>query len=235
MDPGYLPFDKRYMIAFFASWGVAFVMLCLYRTYARNSKLTISEIFKQKTITISNLNKIFIAPFCGRLTIGKHSFPLMRSTENYRNMFNHHMATIINEINIGSVFKGTVHQFYDKEQGTNHYSEILLYLVPGIIVAYFAGGDYPLYIKVLVPLLFTIPIVLEGSGRWKYVNDEIKYKRFFKYRTIELSEVRDFELLIPSMERVFELKIRTALSTYIVRDAKLKRILPIVSLLNSGE
>jgi hypothetical protein len=231
MEPANFPVDRDYLLAFFFICCVAFVVLSLYQMLARNSKLTISELIKQKIVTISNINEIYISPFGARLKLGGYSFPLQRYSENYRNTFNNYIASIINEIDASIILKGKVDFFSDDEKKL-YYSKIF-YNMPWIIILSDAIFDMPIYILVSLLIVFVILLGLEESGSWEFSNNKIKFKYFFQCNTIDLSKVRDFELIIPSRKLEFELKILSESSTFILRDKKLKKMLPVVSLLNS--
>lgn len=222
--------EKVYIVAIFFTCCVAFVILSLYQILARNSKLSISELIKQNIITISNIDEIFISSFGARLKCGKYSFPLQRYTENYRNIFNNYIASIIKDVKSYRIYKGKVDYFSDKDKKID-YSKIF-YNIPWAIILLDAIIDIPLLVMVLIFIMFIILFFFEGSGSWKFSNNEIAIKYFFQLETIDLSKVKDFEILIPNRKLEFELRILSELSTYTIRDKKLIKLLPIVSFLN---
>jgi hypothetical protein len=74
------------------------IFFSMYRILAGPSNVSLRQLINRKTINPSTLGDIYISQFGGRLTFHKSSYPLQCYNEEYRQVFNAYLSTILGDI-----------------------------------------------------------------------------------------------------------------------------------------
>lgn len=228
MGPEILPWWKVLTIALFFLFFLAFIFFGIYRIFAGPPKLSIQQLINRKIINISTLNDIYLSQIGGRLTINKFSYPLQYYNKGYRRMFNAYLSTVLGDIRNTSACQGKVDYLTDKGFKIDFVRLILFVSMLLIYALAHWAYDLPSYIdlSLYIPLM-AISLFPEGK-KWKLSDDSIQYRDGL----IELKKITEMKLSIPEKKLYFELELNSKITTYLIRDSKLKRLIPIIAIIN---
>lgn len=217
-----------YPYVLFLFFGLVFAFFAFYRIMAGPPNQSIRELINKRIIDISTLNDIYISELGGRLTINKLSYPLQYYSEGYRRTFNEYLSTVLADIRNMDVFHGKVDHINSRSFKMNYVRKFIIapmFLISALALLIF---ELPPYIEPACLNALMIWIIFFNDQKWKLADHKIQCRN----GSIELKNIIEFKLYIPDKKLYFELELDSCESKYSIRDRKLKRLLPIIAIIN---
>jgi hypothetical protein len=212
----------------FLFFGLVFAFFIFCRIVAGPPSLSIRQLINKKIIDVATLKDIYISEIGGRLTINKLSFPLQYYSEGYRQTFNAYLSTVLADIGNTEIFHGKVDHMDSKSFKVGKVRKFVvlpLFLIGGLTILLSHVPPYVDFAFFAVLMTFTL---FQNSQKWKLSDHRLLCRNGF----IALKNIHQFNLYIPEKKLYFELELDSGDSKYSIRDRKLKRLLPIIAILN---
>ena len=200
----------------------------MYRILAGPSNVSLRQLINRKTINPSTLGDIYISQFGGRLTFHKSSYPLQCYNEEYRQVFNAYLSTILGDIRNIRDGHGKVN-YLARKGARIDFARLSVLVTVFVLVAWALWDlDSPIINGTLNMVIMSVAIITKGK-KWKLTNDAIQ----FGNDSIELKHITGVKLSIPPKKLHFEMEIDTTPDKFLLCDSKLNRLLPIISIINA--